>query len=95
MNWSINLQNATPASAREMVNSDVFPVAEKTAPTYAKKECLRLRTTMLAVVDALPKQGLLVSFHGGAEIHEDGRNNGQLGWSTTVVPKNLYSMYTW
>lgn len=78
-----------------MINSEFFPVADKPAPVYAKKEYLRLRTAMLAVVDALPKQGLLVSFHGGGQIQEDGTNSGQLSWSTTVVTKNLYSMYSW
>lgn len=95
MNWRIDLQNATPASAREMINAEVFPVSDKVAPVYGKKECLRLRSAMLAVVDALPKQGLLVSFFGGGLLQEDGQNSGTISWSTTPVAKSLYSMYTW
>lgn len=95
MSWRIDIQNATPASAREFINNPTFGVSDKLAADFAKKEFARIRTSMLAVVDALPKQGLLVSFYGGGEFKEDGVNNGNLAWSTTVVPKNQYSMYAW
>ena len=95
MPWRINIQNAKPSSAREFINGDALEVSDNNAQPQAKKEFSRIRSAMQSVVDALPKEGVLVSFHGGGNIEEDGMYNGTLSWSTTVVPKNLYSMYTW
>lgn len=93
--YRLDIQSATPASARDMINAEVFPLSDKNAPVLAKKEFARLRSTMLAVVDALPKQGLLISFFGGGFIGEDASTAGNLSWSTTSVAKNLFSMYSW
>lgn len=93
--FTIDVQNVTPTVAREMIKGQFFPISDKNAPPHCKKIYGDLRLLLERITGELPPQGKLISFYGGGTLDSAGNLYGNLSWSTTEVPANQYSLYSW